>query len=286
VNSSQILDKGDVRPWLLRSIILLHLCLLSITGFAEPEASRVLTIYHYNPENLSGLNLILKNTFDRYFQSRHAIQLQPVEDRKTFQGLVTNSESNLFMMSDWHYRQLASSNRLLAPYLRGLKEGKDTYRKLLIGRPLTLQSQDNAQLTIAVSGSENYVNTVLKYMRYNSGTAPLAHPIYLKVPKDIDALLAVSFGLSDAALATENSFEKLSHLYQNEYQGLTILGESQPQKRLLVVVKSDQLPRVRNALDAIEAMDKSKEGRLCLNLLGLDNWQRMPVGQTSQGGDQ
>lgn len=273
--SSPQLKISDKTGWAARLVLL---CLALLLLWPINTNADTLTVYHYNPESHSDRNLVLKNTFDRYFQRSNNIQLQPVEDRATFQQLIAKGTVGLFIMSDWHYRQLASSNPGLMPYLRGLKGNKDTFRKLLLGKPPIPREK----ITIAVSGTEDYVRTILKEMTF-SGSPPPKQSRLLTVPKDIDALLAVSFGLADAALATEDNYEKLSHLYKKEYQQLTILGRSEPQKRLVVVAIKQHLPAVQLALDALENMDQSQDGRLGLNLLGLDKWTRLTTTHNKGG---
>ena len=243
--------------------------------------AQTITVYHFNPESHSDRNLVLKNTFDQYFQVSHNIQLQPVDDRETFKLLIEEEPLSLFIMSDWQLHQLEAKSVGLTPYLRGLKDHKDTFRKLLIGKgPLT---PDNA--TIAVSGADDYVYSLLGEMDLNTPPLPLEQLRLLTVPKDIDALLAVSFGMANAALATETSYEKYELLYRNEHQQLRILGTSQPQKRLVVALFKQHLPALKVALDALLHMDQSPDGQLGLQLLGLDEW--IPISTTrEQGGAQ
>ncbi len=254
------------------------LCLLCIAGLVNADT---ITVYHFNTESHNDRDLVLKNTFDRYFQVSHNIQLQPVDDRATFENLIAEKPASLFIMSDWQFHQLKGNASGLIPYLRGLKDNNDTFRKLLIGKgPLTPRNA-----TIAVSGTDDYVQSLLRDMRLNSGPLPTQQLRLLTVPKDIDALLAVSFGMADAALSTENSFEKYELLYRNEYQQLEILGTSQPQKRLVVALFQQHLPALEVALKALLDMDQVPNGQLGLNLLGLDEWTRLTTTRY-QGGHQ
>ncbi|MEE2731072.1 MAG: PhnD/SsuA/transferrin family substrate-binding protein [Pseudomonadota bacterium] len=260
---------------------LLVLCGLLWTLLLSNNAySETITIYHFNPETHSDRNLVLKNTFDLYFQTRHNIQLQPVEDHHSFVDIVRKIHRSLFIMSDWHYHQLAQEQPDLVPVLQGTKDGKNTFRKLLIGK----QPFPSNQITVAVSGTKDYVDMILNNMSFNGITLKPGSYRLLKVPKDIDALLAVSFGMADAALASDDSFEKLSQLYRNEYQQLDLLGTSQPQQRLVVVLLRSQTEQLQPALEALETMDQSQQGKLGLNLLGLDEWT--PIKTTRKKGGQ
>ncbi|MBA53405.1 MAG: hypothetical protein CMK89_03030 [Pseudomonadales bacterium] len=250
---------------------LLCACGLLLSGWAGSAGAQTITVYHFNPESHSDRNLVLKNTFDQYFQVSHNIELQPVDDRSTFEGLIAESPPSLFIMSDWQFHQLEADRKDLIPYLRGLKDNNDTFHKLLIGKgPLSPQ-----HATVAVSGTDDYVYSLLGKMRLNTAPLPMQQLRLLTVPKDIDALLAVSFGMADAALATENSYEKYALLYRNEYQQLKVLGTSQPQKRLVVALFKQHLPALQSALDALVDMDQTPNGQLGLKLLGLDEWTQL-----------
>ena len=78
---------------------------------------------------------------------------------------------------------------------------------------------------------------------------------------------------------------KHAQLYRNEFQQLEILGTSQPQQRLVVVVRNEHQQQLQTALEALETMDQSSEGKLGLNLLGLDEWTQINSTQ-AQGGRQ
>ena len=263
------------------ALLCLLFCLLTVASLlhspiAHGEPNPAVTIYHYNPESHSGRSLVLKTTFDRYLQTTDNLQLQPVEDQQTFHRIISNAQTDLFIVSDWDFKRLSRKLPDLVPVLRGQKNASDEFLKFLVIHADNNLKNSGQRPTIAVSGSLEYTITLLGEMTFEGRFNPINNPRFLKVPKDIDALLSVSFGLADAALATESSVEKLSQLYQNEYQKMKVLGISRPQKHMVVVTQQQNLESLKWALDKLEAMDQSKEGRLGLNLLGLDSWQPLP----------
>lgn len=263
---------NQLKHWL----VWLCLLFLPLTLAAETNQSATITVYHYNPESYSGRSLVLKSTFDRYFETSKLLQMQPVEEKQTFHNVVIEQKPHLYIVSDWDFQQLKKLNPNITPYLRGKKNGDSYFLKYLVSS--TNKNTNNLlRPTLAISGSKEYTQFILNSMNYQDGASPLKNPRHLPVPKDIDALLAVSFGLADAALATENNVEKLSQLYQKEYQQLQILGVSEPQKRMVVAIDKHHYKSLKRALEIIEAMDTNNEGKLSLNLLGLDGWQRLPA---------
>jgi hypothetical protein len=271
---------------LLQSCVTAIFSLLVLFGWSGGVwAQEKLTIYFYNPETSINRNVVLKNTLDAYLSTQGDIQFQPVDNAEVFEQLVVNERSALFMMSSWQFEQL-TDRVSLSPVLRGVKEGRDTYRKLLVRVGLGQSALVLSGLTVATSGSEGYSRSILQSMFPYEPAEVLASVNILVVPKDIDALMSVGFGLADAAMATELSLEKLSTLYRKQHQNLEIVGQSQPLKRLLVVSPQNQTLRLSRALRAIALMPESEKGRTGLSMLGLDGWQRISAEDSSYGRSQ
>jgi len=257
----------------LRALLLQTFLLFSITGgLTHAIASEHLTIYFYNPEINITRNAVLKNTFDLYLETQGAYQFQPVDNKETFEALIKNKHNAIFMMSNWHYLQLKKTPIFHASklVLRGIKNGKDTYHKILVGKQSKLDLQT---MSLATSGNEEYSRSVLNGIYSKRSIDQFSSLNILAVPKDIDALMAVGFGLADAALTTRSSLEKLSTLYKQQNQALHILGESHALKRLAVVFKQVPQAKQHQIQSTLIQMKKSKKGKRGLNMLGLDDWQ-------------
>ncbi len=240
-------------------------------GTAHASSKVSLTIYFYNPEINITRNAILKSAFDLYLKTQGTYRFQPVDNKETFEALIESEDSAVFMMSNWHYLKLIKTqlNQTSVLGLRGTKNGSDIYHKILVGTELNLNI---STMSLASSGSEEYSRSILKDIYSLPHNEPSELNI-LTVPKDIDALMAVGFGLADAALTTKSSLAKLSTLYKNQYQQLHILGESQPLKRLAVVFKQVAPQEYQKIRSILKQMTQNKKGRRGLNMLGLDDWQ-------------
>jgi len=253
-------------------LLLQTLLLFSITGgLTHATATENITIYFYNPEINITRNAVLKNTFDLYLETQGAYQFQPVDNKKTFEALIKNKNNAIFMMSNWHYLQLKKTPLLQTSILvlRGTKNNNDTYHKILVGKQPKLDLQT---MSLATSGNEDYSRSVLSSIYSKQSIDQFSSLNILAVPKDIDALMAVGFGLADAALTTKSSLEKLSTLYKQQNQSLHILGESRALKRLAVVFKQIPEPENNQIQSILKLMAKSKKGKRGLNMLGLDDW--------------
>lgn len=256
------------------------LVLALLTGRTSAETRP--TIYFYNPETNINRNVVLKHTLDSYLEADGDFQFQPVDDQQVFEQLVSRIPDAIFMMSSWHLQQLSSQTEI-TPVLRGVRNGKDTYRKLLVRQIDTAQVPDLSRMTIATSGNEDYSRSILRQMFPDQPESLLADTKILVVPKDIDALMAIGFGMADAALATELSLEKLSTLYKNQHQRLQIIAQSQPLKRLVVAVPVVKTTSQSRLLQLLQQMHQSEGGRVGLSMLGLDGWQQVELNEPLSG---
>jgi len=235
-----------------------------------------LTVYFYNPEINTTRNVVLKNTFDLYLKEQGAYQFQPVDSRDTFESLVLSESEAIFIMSSWHFRlldQKAISQADLTRStlgLRGLKNGGDTYHKILVGRDAEFDLSVNR---LATSGTKTYTRSILNGIYPQQSKQISSDLNILVVPKDMDALMAVGFGLADIALTTRLSLDKLSTLYKNQYKKLHILGESQALKRLVVVFRQKPTSSYQHAVNMLINMAHDEKGKRGLRMLGLDSWK-------------
>jgi len=249
------------------------LLLFSITGGVTHATTNETTIiYFYNPEINITRNALLKNTFDLYLEAQGDYQFQPVDNKATFETLIKDKNNAIFMMSNWHYLQLKKTSLLNTATLalRGTKDGKDTYHKILVGKQHKLDLQT---MSLATSGNEEYSRSILSDIYSQQSIDKFSSLNVLAVPKDIDALMAVGFGLADAALSTKSSLDKLFILYKQQNQPLHILGESKALKRLAVVFKQIPLAKHRQIQSILQRMATDKKGKQGLNMLGLDDWR-------------
>jgi hypothetical protein len=107
---------------------------------------------------------------------------------------------------------------------RPLRNGRSTYRKALMTRSNADSIDDLARGSIAAtlhSMGSGDPDAVLGSFHLASGSARI-----VPVPKDIDALLALSFGQVDAALVTSEQYEQLARTSPAEAERLRVLAFS------------------------------------------------------------
>jgi hypothetical protein len=252
--------------------ILLLWLIMMVPAFAND--SRPTTIYFYNPEINLDRDLVLKSRFDAFLVEFGSYQFQPVSNKSTFEQLVLAERNAVFMMSSWHYQALSASADI-AVKLVGMRNGSTIYRKILVSSLDREALVTQKGLTIASSGTHDYTLSIIRQIFARQPEAFFDRLNILVVPKDMDALMSVGFGMADAALGTQSSLDKLSILYKQQTGNLKPVGESGELTRLVTVVPREADQRSNELVEIIAQMKLTPEGKQQLLMLGLDDWQRV-----------
>jgi len=236
------------------------------------------TVFFYNPESSIDNFAALKTEFDSYLSGQGEYSFQPFSERSTFESMLSDKAQGVYLLSSWHYAQL-NAKTPLAAVLVGVVKGELQQRKILISKDLADVSALSGA-TIAGSGSEDYLRSQLQQM-LGGKYAGLASKIkLLTVPKDIDALMAVGFGVATAAISSESSFNKLAMINPKQHAQLKTLASGEKSFLLIAAVakpgqsggsQSDET----GLLKVIEGMGQQPNGEKKLKMLGLDGWKRI-----------
>jgi ABC-type amino acid transport substrate-binding protein len=97
---------------------------------------------------------------------------------------------------------------------------------------------------------------------------------FLRVPKDADGLLALSFGRVDAALVTHLSVEYLKRVQPAAVTALRSIYETENILRapLCVVAGRSSAADQQRVVAAIAGMDADANGHDVMGFLGVDKW--------------
>jgi hypothetical protein len=230
-----------------------------------------LTVFFYNPETSVDNFAALKAGFDTFLSRQGNYSFQPFSDRATFEKTLQDKPAGVYMVSSWHYA-LLNEKIPLNPVLVGMARGEVAQRKALTSR----QGVELAALreaTVAGSGTEDYLRTLLGKMLADASLVSGLR--LLTVPKDIDALMAVGFGMAQAAISSEASLNKLALVNARQHSQLRTLASSDKNLLLIAAIprqaRADNVPLIR----IIESMNQQPEGETNLKMLGLDGWKRV-----------
>ncbi len=251
---------------------LLVCMLLSIS--TKTIASSTYTIYFYNPETNINNFSSLKIEFDKYLSSYGPFQFQPFSDRESFEKFIVGRSDGVFLMSSWHFRQLKRKFSIdMDARLVGVSNGKATHEKILTTKNNIININLLKGTTIASSGNEDYTKNILTQM-HGKGNIVNSMKI-LTVPKDIDALMAVGYGMADSALTTEGSLTKLAVINPKQYGFLRPLARSREILLPIIAVPKQSDENINLLLRIIEKMETVLDGRKKLKMLGVDGWKKV-----------
>lgn len=231
-----------------------------------------ITILFYNSEaNLNNYSTV-KAQFDRYLSQFGPFKFQPFSKRDIFEKVVeTTKAPRILIVSSGHYCAINKKSPL-TPLLIGLRGGKNSFRKILVAKgPSNVHELKGA--VVASSGSQESTQSLLREMLGQDQETLVSTMNVLQVPKDIDALLSLDFGLARCAVSTKENLKQMETAMARK-SGLIELFESREIMMPIAAVekslgRNESLDRL---IQVMKDMKASKIGRENLSLLSMDEW--------------
>jgi hypothetical protein len=254
---------------LIVSVMLTAVSLLwfSTTVFSGEEKT---FIYFHSSETSINNFKSLKMEFDRYLSRFGPYEFQPIKERTEFEKQITLPHNCLVLLSSWHYGRICDAFQG-KPVLVGIRNGKNTQKRLLVADK-DFSDLSSSGMNIASAGSIQHTKSVIKDMFDEKKLNPDAMRI-LTVPKDIDAIMAVGFGMSGAALITEYSYDRLKLLTPVLHEKLKILATGPEFHLMILAVRSTCIEKNRPLIRIIKEMPDTPLGQKQIHMLGLDSFQ-------------
>jgi hypothetical protein len=234
------------------------------------SGSDKIKIYFYSSETNINNFKSLKMEFDRYLSKFGPYEFQPFSSRDVFEKQVKGKENCLLLLSSWHYRHI-HEKYALTPALTGVRNGKKYQRKILVTgeKPADIEAKPGL---VASASSLQYTNSALKGMLKKF--AEHAFQV-LTVPKDIDALMSVGFGMAKLAFASENAFDELKGVNPRLCSKMKVLAEGEETLRLILALPQGFTANRKKMVDMIKNMSMDSDGKRRIRMLGLDSWQEL-----------
>lgn len=256
-------------------LLLAYLALLFQSGVsygAENDCQAKCTIYFYNPESNINNYTSLKVAFDTRLTKLGNYQFQPFDDKAIFERTIETEKNGIFLLSSWHYRILQKKIPI-EPVLVGISNGASMQRKVLSANKQITNLGQLEGKTIAVSGSKTYSENLLAQIFKGRWQSILPSIRLISVPKDIDALMAVGFGMASAALTTEKSLENLKQINPKQHEMLGSLGVSDASFLTLAVLPKGESAHLETLMAAMQSIGSESDGGNDLQMLGIDGWR-------------
>lgn len=236
--------------------------------------SNKIPIYFYSSETNINNFKSLKMEFDRYLSKYGPYEFQPFLTRDDFEKQVKEKERCLLLLSSWHFRSINEAYSL-APVLAGVRDGHKYHKRLLV----TIGEEANLDAIkagpIASASSAQHTNDILRGMlkeKYYEAQVNI-----LTVPKDIDALMSVGFGMSKSAMTSQNSLKELERINPKLCAKMAVLAESEESLLLILAVPESFVKEAKGMVDIINDMPADPDGKEKIRMLGLDGWQELDM---------
>ncbi|PIE31415.1 hypothetical protein CSA56_18380 [candidate division KSB3 bacterium] len=252
--------------------------LLSFSAFAKSTT----TIYFYSSETNINNFKSLKMEFDRYLAQFGPYEFQPFREKDTFEAQLKNNASCVILLSSWHYENIRELYDLY-PVLVGARNGKTSQKRLLVtcGKAGDLDSIKAGH--IASASSFDYTQTILLDMFQDSEFVEQLK--ILAVPKDIDALMSLGFGMAKSAIATDYSLEALHEMNPVLSQKISVVAESQESRLLILAAPKKGGESTETVISIFQNMAVDPEGKRKIRMLGLEGWKTVDLSVEADGED-
>lgn len=231
--------------------------------------NKIIPIFFYSSEIDIKNHNFLKIEFDNYLSKAGPYEFFPFSDRELFENQIREKKESIIIVSGWHYYQIYEKYSLYH-IMAGVKKGKTHQKRVLVTERLSdLKSAEKMQIASA-TGIEHTADELGSIFNNKTDSFKI-----LEVPRDIAALMSVEFGISQCALATENSLNKLSSIHPSLFKRMKILATGRPSWLLIVSVRKDFREKARQILNIIKDMPNTPPGKSRIKMLGLDGWEKI-----------
>ncbi|MFC1853865.1 hypothetical protein ACFL27_27080 [candidate division CSSED10-310 bacterium] len=217
----------------------------------------VRTIYFYSSETSINNFKMLKMEFDRYLSRSGAYEFQPFSDREIFEGHIKDKKNCLLILSSWHFCAIHQAYSLI-PALIGIRDGKKYQQIVLVSKDEPLMKESLKIKSIVSAGSEQHTRFSLGVMLKQPAVDSIR---ILTVPKDIDALMSVCFGMSKIALATDNSLDQLKAINPQIYKSLNVIAKGEQSLLFILAIPENGLAKIDNFMELIKKCHKIRKER-------------------------
>ena len=250
-----------------------------VPRFSQSQNPAPVTIAFYSSETNINNFKSLKLEFDTYLAKFGDDTFQPFSSRDTFETYLTEQKSCVVLLSSWHFARIRETYRL-KPILVGVRNQQSSQKSVLVAKEasVTLNAAKNVQ--IASASSVEYTRNILTDLLPDP---PAAEQLkILTVPKELDALMSLGFGMAKAAVTTAHSLEQLHAMNPALHASINVLAESKESLLLIVAISEDCGAQEERISTLMQQMPEQPGGKKNLRMLGLDQWKPIDASDLSK----
>jgi hypothetical protein len=256
--------RKHLNTYRLSIVLLFCVVVLALTFAASAQVGKT-TIYFYSSETSINNFKSLKMEFDRYLSKLGPYEFQPFSEREAFEQYVKDKKECILLLSSWHYSKINKEYALTAT-LAGTRNGQKYQKRVLVSKDESVKTGRVASAS-SIEHTSSYLRAMLK------GKAIIDTLQVLTVPKDIDALMSVGFGMSKLALTSGNALDELKKINPALHQKMKIIAEGKESLSLIVAVPTAFRKDAAKIVAIFQTMAADPDGKEKLMMLGLDGLQ-------------
>lgn len=253
----------------------MHFCTPS-AAYAGPDK---IVLYFYSSETNINNFKSLKMELDGYLSGIGPYEFQPFRNRELFEKHVKDKKKCLLLLSSWHYSNIYKEYSL-KPALVGVRKGNKYQRRLLVSKDDSVGKEFLKTGRIASASDILHTKNTLTEMFKDKYVAETAN--ILTVPKDIDALMSVGFGMSKYALTTRSSLDKLKAVNSVLHKKMKIIAEGKESLLLILAFPQSFVEEGEKVVKIIQDMPANPDGKKKIKMFGLDGWQQIDSSDNSK----
>ncbi|MFC1617145.1 hypothetical protein ACFL2K_02895 [Candidatus Margulisiibacteriota bacterium] len=242
---------------------LMFLCIKPVIGSS---------VYFYVPEANINNYISLKNMFIEYLSSYGDYNVQPFNKKEIFEKALQNKRDGIFIMSSWQFKNLRKKYNL-KPYLvmLDLENTNITKEVLIVYKNMTPEKFLKGG-AIASSRDKKYVKSILKNIFKGRDISKIR---VINVPRDMDALMSVGFGMAHCSLVLADNLEILKKINPNFFSEIKKIGEGDKMLRPLVVATKNSKVDIENIIAILEGMGKDPKSKALRQFIGFSTWKKL-----------
>jgi len=246
------------------------LCATVFDGAAFGTSDKTMIFFYSSETNINNFKS-LKMEFDTFLSNLGPYEFQPFSDRSTFENHIRDKKKCLLILSSWHYTNIYEAYGLKAVFT-GVREGKNSQKRIWVGKVGSDIASAKAGQIASASSVQHTRSVLSEILGTKDGTDKLK---ILTVPKDIDALMSVGFGMSKSALTTANAMNSLKNINPALHKKMTVLVEGGESLLLVLAVPEAFGRNAEKPMNIIAQMAETPRGEERIRMLGLDQWQKI-----------
>jgi hypothetical protein len=221
--------------------------------FISLSYAQKMNVYFYTTEPIVNDFKLLKHKFEHHLSQYGDYNFQPFSKKDDFESTILNDKNSILIMSSLHYQNCFDKFDLKAHSV-GVKDNSKFTYNLIVKKK---DSKKNSSV-LATSFSQDYIVSMKSNKEYE----------FLQVPRDIDALMSVGFGIADFALVSSSAMDSLKKINKNLFNSLKIVKNINKTMRTLIVTSKNSDIK----LDEFVSFINNKK---YLSLIGLDSFLKL-----------